>query len=823
MARLLRWVAWGLAGITAVAVLAAIGGYFWLRTSLPKQDEKVAVAGLSASVEVLRDEHGVPHIFARTQEDATFALGFVHAQDRLWQMEAMRRLGRGRLAEVVGSRAVGTDRYMRTLGLYRLAQAQFARAPEKVQRLLQAYADGVNALLAHRDGAALAPEFVALSLTPEPWQPADSVLWGPLMAWRLGTNRHQELLRARLGRALGAERMAELWPPYPAGAPVTMAALDRLSREVDLEAILAADPAWLGTPVGASNIWAVTGAKTASGKPLLANDPHLPFSIPGTWYLARIVTPGLSLTGATAPGVPFVVLGHNDRIAWGMTTANADIEDLYVELVDPNNPQRYLVPGGGSQPFTTRDEVIAVRGGEDVHVTVRSTRHGPVISDVMNRDVDLPIQAAATRSVDHSEDHTVAPAGPRQPASAPILALAASYLREDDQAVSAIFALNRAQDWPTFNEALAGFHVTPQNVFYADVDGNIGFVTPGRIPIRRNGHGFVPSAGWTGETDWTGFIPYDRMPRALNPPSGRLINANNKLVPDDYTWFISNDWEDPYRAERIARQLDGMKTHSLAAMTELQMDSVSLMARHLLPKMLRGLPTELPQAASGLRSWHGEMERSRKEPLIFEAWLRALGRAVYGDELGADLARYWGHRPGFLDKVLKTDSVWCDDVTTPARETCADCLRASLERALADLETELGAPDEWSWGKVHRARFDHRLFGAIPILRTLADRKIPQDGGYYTINRGANYLGSSDDPFASIHGAGYRAVYDLSDLAHSRFMVVPGQSGNPLSTHYDDLIEDWRDGQSFELGNDPEDLRQNASARLLLDPQDTIP
>jgi penicillin G amidase len=404
-----------------------------------------------------------------------------------------------------------------------------------------------------------------------------------------------------------------------------------------------------------------------------------------------------------------------------------------------------------------------------------------------------------------------------------VLAFTASYLRADSRTADAIYALNRARTWDDFVSALSNYDITPQNIFFADVAGNIGFVMPGLVPIRRSGKGLMPTAGWTGDTDWTGFIPYDQLPRVLNPPEGTLVNANNKMLPQNYSWFISADWEEPYRAQRIADLLATDTLMSADKMSAMQNDIVSLMAQHLLPKMLAALPDglPLPEPAQGLLSWSGEMERTRREPLLFEAWLREFNRAVYADELGDQLAYYWSHRPLFINFVLEEGATWCDDVTTEVRESCAELLVQSLGAAMQMLEDDMGSWENWRWGDAHEAQLRHDFFTRIPVASHFANKRIAADGGAYTLNRVANFLGSDHQPFAGVHGAGYRAVYDLSDLAASRFMIVPGQSGNPMSVFYDNLLETWRDGGWIKMESDRDRLRRQARARLVLLPSET--
>ncbi len=785
----------GLGVLYVMVVLVAggfVGGFFWLYTSLPIIEGTLEVSnGPKAPVEILRDKRTVPHIFAENQEDAYFGLGFVHAQDRLWQMEMMRRLAAGRLAEVAGRKALTSDRFMRTLGFQHLAKKQYAALDGTVRRALDAYAAGVNAWVAATSGA-FPPEFTLTGFKPEPWQPTDSLLWGKLMAFRLSGNWRDELLRARLAERLSAKQIAELWPAYPTDGPVSAKQATAPWKGLALDALAAAlpvSPAGLG---GASNGWVVAGRNTETGKPILANDPHLGFAAPVLWYLARIEAPGLQVTGATVPGVPFTILGHNGRIAWGMMSTQSDLQDLFVETVDPNDPGRYLTPDG-PRPFSTRTEVIKVRGGEDINLTVRETRHGPVISDAM--------------------------AGNGTTGGSKVLALAATFLAADDLTPQAVYRLNRAQGWHDFLVAMKDFHSPQQNFVYADVDGAIGFLAPGRVPIRQSGRGRVPGSGASGATDWAGFISFDELPKAFNPRSGRIVNANNRIVGDDYPHYITDDWAAPYRARRIIERLDEGKHQTLESTARIQLDTVSLMARDLLPRLLAGTAPSAAadRALAKLRAWDGVMSRERAEPLIFNAWLRELNRGVYSDELGPLVADYWSLRPRFMAAVLDGGGTWCDDIGTPRREDCPDMISAALERALTQLTGSFGTDMEtWRWGDAHRASFAHSAFAKLPVLGRYTNLAIESGGGNYTVNRGASRVNNEADPFANIHGAGFRAVYDLADLSRSRFMIATGQSGNPMSPFYADMLKGWRDGDALDLGTDRVATRRKAKGVLML-------
>ncbi len=790
-----RFLKWSLIGTPLMLSVLAVGITVSLRGTLPQTSGTIVVErGLKAPVEIVRDPVGIPNIFAGSSEDAYFALGYVHAQDRFWQMEMMRRLGAGRLSEVVGRAGLRSDRWMRTLGLHRLAEKAYRDLPDPVRDALDSYAAGVNSWLSARTDL-VAPEFALVRFRPEPWTPSDSLVWGKIMATRLAGNWRDEVFRAQLAERLPPERIAELWPDYPADAPVTLSATNGTGSV--WEGLTALSPWPQGPPMGASNVWALAPSATATGGPILANDPHLGFGAPIVWYLARIEAPGLSVTGATVPGVPFTILGHNERIAWGVASTQSDLEDLFIEELEDGHTDRYVTPDG-SRPFYRRKEVINIRGESDIELEVRSTEHGPVISDLR------PELAGMT--------------GERY-----VVALAATYMQPNDLTARSLFDLNRANGWRAFSEALRYFQGPQQNFVYADVAGNIGFIAPGLVPLRRGGRGLVPGPGWTGATDWQGFVAFERLPRAFNPESGRIVNANNRIVSEGYPHFITHDWESRYRAERILELLDSRNAHSLDSTAHTQRDILSSMARDLLPLMLDLEPENAFQATALnlLRVWDGTMHRRKPEPLIFSAWLLAFNKAVYGDELKELTGRFLGLRPRFIRSVLTEKQSWCDDLTTPeVAEDCSARLRLSLEQALRELVADYGERlESWRWSSVHIAKFRHPALSGVPVFGRYADLQIPSDGGNYTISRGASRVGDPADPFAHIHGAGLRVIYDLADLKRSRFMIATGQSGNFLSKHYDDMLEAWRDGRFRRVGMSPAALAAAFAERLTLRPQ----
>ena len=765
-------------------VVAGVAGFLWLRTSLPQTSGEMKIAGLTKPVTIFRDANAIPHISAETQQDAYFALGFVHAQDRLWQMEFLRRMGSGRLAEVLGEKAVSTDRYIRTLGLPRIVDAIFERSSPDVRNVLVAYTNGVNAWLSANENA-LPPEFVLFRYTPERWRPQDPLLWSRIMALRLGRNHGAERVRLRVSEALAENGLPttlidDLWPRALPEEPTTVAALQGVK----------VPPLVLPKDSG-SNGWVVHGSRTDTGKPILANDPHLRFGTPVLWYLASIEAPGMRLTGATVPGVPFTILGHNGAIAWGMTNGGGDVEDLFIETVDPKDPGRYLTPEG-SRAFETRREVIQVKDSEPVEVVVRMTRHGPVLSDLRNpKDGGL------------------------------IVVLATPALRDDDRTVEAILAINRAQNWPDFEAAAHDFHTPHTNLFFASVDGNVGLVSSGRIPIRKTGAGFMPAMDVMGTQDWNGFIPVAELPRIYNPRAGLIVNANNRIVRDDYPYPIARHWGPPYRAERIMEFLKARKVHDVAASEVLQGDIVSVAARRLLPLMTTLTTTDQRQreALKLLSAWNHEMARDRPEPLIYATWLRHLGKALIADEVGGEKAREFAsliNRPGarFVTFALTEGQHWCDDITTKEKEGCADILRGSLDRTLDELTAAYGDEiNSWRWGSLHQATFAHPILSRVPVLPMFADMSIESDGGDYTVNRGMTAGLRHPNPQAHTDGSGYRAVYDLSNLDNSRFMIATGQSGNLLSSHYGDMLERWRDGKYIKI------TRSGEGMRLRLEPK----
>ncbi|BDB24378.1 penicillin acylase family protein [Cupriavidus sp. P-10] len=784
--RLAKLVGW----LLVLAVAGTAGALIWYRQAAqPPASGTVALPGLHGQVTIVRDGNGVPQIRAASKADAWFALGYVHAQDRLWQMQMNKRVVAGRLAEVLGPSALDTDKFLRTLGVRRNAEAILAQSSPQTRAALQAYADGVNAWIDHRQGP-LPPEFLILRTQPERWEPADTLGWQTMMAWDLGGNWNQETLRMRLAQVLPVERISELLAPYPGEQPVRTMDYGHLYKQLaPLANAMASvsDKAPPGYVEGmGSNNWVVSGARTQSGKPMLANDPHLGLQAPALWYFARMTAPGLDVAGATLPGIPVVVLGHNDRIAWGLTNTAPDVQDLFIERLRPGSETQYQTPDGWAT-FETRTETFRVKGAPDVTLQVRSTRHGPVISDVAE-----PLAAAA------------GPLGARY-----VVAFQWTALRPDDRTFQAGLKMNDARDWASFTAALRDFHSPQQNIVYADVDGNIGFFAPGRVPLRRADNdlkGLAPAPGWDARYDWTGFIPFEALPQRYNPPEGAIVTANQRIVPPDYPYFITSEWTVPYRHDRIQALLAATPKHTLDSFAGIQKDVLSLAVRDALPLLLAApvsgdaaRPERERALLDALRKWDGTMDADRAEPLVVTAWLRELSRRLFEEKVGeAIFVRLWDQRNvqqpmlNILRDPGKLGAFWCDRPHTRPAESCNDAIADAWAQSMTDLSRRYGDdPKRWRWGEAHTARSEHKPFGKVAYLSPLFNLRVPTGGDTYTVNVGRHNLRDEKAPFENTHAASVRALYDLADLQGARFMDSTGQSGNALLPRYREWTGKW--------------------------------
>lgn len=719
----------------AICGIALISTYFWLRSSLPQIDGDIRLPGVTSPIEISRTEHGLASIEANSMDDVWFGLGVAHAQDRLWQMVSMRRFALGRLSEVIGEDTLALDTRQRRLGFGRLAEAQFETLDHATKTALTRYADGINAYLAADDGA-LPLEFQLLRFDPVPWEPWHGLLWGRLMAHQLTARWREDLARATVLPIAGAAKMHELWPDIAAD-PKTAAI------NSELPSIFHPDPK------GASNAWAVAPHRSKSGAPLLAGDPHLGLAIPAIWYIARLKVGNRVIEGATTPGVPFVIIGRNNDLAWSVTSNEADLQDVVTV---------------GREDITSRiTEIINIDGEFNESVTVSLFKNAPVINGELAESGDGKGQA-----------------------------LLSTALSRNDRSPDALMRLSMAATVDEGVEALKFFVAPFLNVQLADISGDIAQVHAGVVPVRNSVSGRLPLSpadAWA-ETD---VKHIDTVIR--NPTQGFVANANERTTGLDET--VRGDWPQSARANRIQSLLSQPKSFSLDDMGAFQTDirdvTWDLWKQTLDGKEFIG---EESQAMSALSDWNGDMHRDLAAPLIYSAWMAHIRHQMFADELGERTPTVPLPGPTQLSDMIKNQSLWCDDVESPVVENCDNIAENAFRATVETLTHILGSDiDDWHWGDTHVAQFRHALLGRIPFFADYYDRRIDTDGGNQTLNRGATpRRASAKLGFPHVHGAGVRTLHDLGG-APSRYIVGPGQSGNPFSDHYDDLLEPWRDGE----------------------------
>jgi penicillin amidase len=814
MKRILTWAAYLLALIVVLALLVAGAGYAVLSNTVPSPSGRLAIPGLSAAVEVVRDKEGVPHIFAQSMEDLIAALGFVHAQDRLWQMELNRRAGQGRLSEIFGERTFRNDVFLRTLDLYGHAERSLAALEPPARGLVEAYARGINAYLERPTRwfePRLPPEFLLLGHTPEPWRAADTLVTVKMMALNLSTNLNHEMRRLELAaQGLTAAEIEDVMPTEADAPP-----LPELSRLYPLKHSAPRHRAaeWGAEGLlggGASNNWVVAGSKTLSGKPLLGNDPHLPLVAPATWYLAHLALerPGaerLNVVGATLAGTPLVVLGRAEHIAWGFTNTGADVEDVFIEKLNPDNAREYLTPEGW-KPFHFEPMAISVRGSGVRRLERRRTRHGPVLPGFYRNLDGLLAEGyvAALQWVALSDDDTTIAAGLYDP---------------DVRTVAAYF------------ERMRRYVVPMQNMVVADTAGNIGLIAPGRVPVRQEANkvmGRAPVPGWDASYDWKGFIGFEDLPQAINPPAGAIGTANAPLAVR-YSGFLTYDWDAPFRQQRIDELIVNRGNHDMASMRAAQADVLSLAdvrLKSLLIAAARRSAMAETAVLDRLAAWDAGMRAQAVEPLIFVAWVRETVKAIYRDDLGDAFDRFFDMRAPSLIRLLEGRAKgrdWCDDASTPQRETCPEVIGGALAAALKDLEKRYGADRRgWQWGRAHVALSENQVLGQLPVIGPLFNVQVPSAGGNYTLNRGMVDF-REQRPFANRNASSYRAIYDLSDLDRSLFMQTTGQSGNPFSPLYRSFAERWAKVEYIEIATRRSAIERAATGKWQLTPAAALP
>lgn len=793
--------------VVPILIMAIGAGVLWLSRSLAPTDGATTIAGLSGPVTITRDKEGVPHVVAETRADAAVGLGFVHAQERLWQMHVNRMAGKGRLSELFGAATVSTDIWLRTMAIDDASEASLAVIDAPTRAMLDGYALGVNAWMereARTFSSKLPPEFVILGAQPEAWEPADTLITIKMMSVTLAENVGEEVTRLALSRlGMKEPEINDLMPYVDADSPPPLPDLVPLlgleTTPLDGQPIKAGLPAAganeyamideiLGS--GASNNWVVAGSRTESGKPILANDPHLALGAPSIWYLAHLTvtkefdTPK-NLIGVSLPGTPFVFLGRNDRVAWGFTNTATDVQDVFVERINPANPDEYLTPSGWAA-FGKAEETIKVDGGKDVTFTRRWTRHGPVLPATYRKlETYLPKETVA--------------------------ALQWVALADDDSTANAASRLYEVASVEDYQNAMDVFVTPMQSMVAADVDGNIGLIAPGRVPLRDPANlvmGRAPVPGWNAIYDWHGYVPFAELPRVINPANGAIGTANTKIVGPDYPHLLTFDWEEPYRMDRVDELVvDAPGKHTMETSRLAQADIRSAALAGLRDRFIKGLEgVELSTLQQGLvarmKAWDGQMAVDRGEPLIMMAWFREMTRRTFADDLGPAFDGWFKLRVKAMERLAdgRTARPWCDDLATPETESCGEILVASLDGAIADLKVRYGEDiDAWRWGKAHMAVGMHRPFGAVPQLAPLFNVEIEHGGGPFTLDRGATEIANEKAPYANTHGSSYRGIFDFADLDRSTYIQTTGQSGNVFSRHYRDFAERWARVEGFTI------------------------
>ena len=770
----------GIGVIAIVLLVIGVGtGYILVTRSFPAVSGTIDAKGLTQDVQVYRDDFGVPHIIAQSEYDAFFTVGFTHAQDRLWQMEITRRAGMGRLSEVLGEPALSIDKMFHTLGLWRQSQKLSLSLDDDTRKALQAYADGVNNFISTHTGK-YPIEFDMLHIEPEPWTVEHSLLVSRLMAWELNYSRWIDLLLAELVQRFGEEQAKEIFPYWPENAPliVPKEVMGKSFAE-DLRPFFDAEGAYrslLGIRAleSGSNAWALSGTKSTTGKPLLANDPHLLLMSPARWYEIHFVAPSLDVAGMSIPGVPFVIVGRNQRIAWGVTNAMMDDEDFYIERVDSlQHPTRYLL-NNTWLPMGETIDTIVVKGSLPVALSIYRTHRGPIVNKME----------------------------PMAHAASSLISMRWTGYESSNEA-GAFYHIDKAGSWQEFQEALKSFAVPAQNFVYADIDGNIAYRTGGKLPIRKTKGPTLPFPGWTDEYDWMGFVPFDQMPHVINPPEGFIATANNKIVDDSYPYALSHHWESPWRSMRISEVLSEQNAFTVEETERLQCDLISLQAREMVPYILHAYDStritegDVKTALEYLRNWNFEMRKEDVSSTLFQATVNKLIYNIFHDKMGDQLYGLYDTLASTplsaLEHLLKNpNSEWFDDRSTPVRETRDDIIRRSLSDALTMLKSDLGGSlKEWQWGRVHTVTFRH-VFGANNILSGIFNvGPFPVGGSHATINVGQYFIAHS---FQSAVGPSMRQIFNLADINDTRTVLPPGQSGQVFTSHYKDQISLWLNG-----------------------------
>ncbi|MEP0259289.1 penicillin acylase family protein [Sulfitobacter sp.] len=820
MALMFRWLIRLAVFLVTLSVVVLLLVYWFAARSLPDYDDTVQVQGVTAPVEIVRDNANVPHIFGETDEDVFYGLGFAHAQDRLWQLITLRRTAQGRLSEVFGTATVTTDKLMRRYDIYRLAVAAAGELDPETDAALEAYSAGINARLDQINTEALgrgAPEMWLFNAPMAPWRPADSLAITKLMGLQMSGHLDAEVLRARVSLELSdQDRLRDILPDAPGSGVAALPEYAALFPDVTTRHAAAApmdshplSPFKRQAFAGASNAWAAAPSRSAAGGTLLANDPHLGFTAPAIWYLARLELETGGVIGGTIPGMPVVLTGRSADLGWGLTTAYVDDQDVYIEELNPDNTEEYRTPDGFKK-FRKRSSIINIADADPITVTLRWTDNGPVLPG------------------SHYNLGSITPPGH-------VASVASTLFTEKDTSLAAAMKVMRAKSVQQAINAATDYVAPAQNLTLVDRD-TIAMKTIGAMPRRDANHqseGRMPSPGWIAANRWDGMLPYTANPEFIAPAGGILGNTNNKTVDRPFPNHVSFVWGDTQRVQRWQRLMQNREVHTRDSFIEAQLDTVSPTARALLPLIGAELwftgeaaPDGTPErqrqrALDLLAGWSGEMNEHLPEPLIYAAWIRALQDRLIRDELGPLAEEFTHVQPLFIERAFRDvqgAAKWCDVRQSAPVETCHDMARLALDDALLWIKETWGTQlESLRWGDAHQATHDHPVLGDVPLLRYFVNIRQSTSGGDNTLQRGLT-RGTGKDPFYNVHGAGYRGVYDFADPDSSVFVTSTGQSGHFLSRHYDDMAQLWRRGEYIPMSLDAELARAAAVGVTRLEP-----
>ncbi|MFD2445628.1 penicillin acylase family protein [Bacillus sp. CGMCC 1.16607] len=770
-------VIWTVVSLLVFIYLIVLGSNIFLARSLPKTSGELKLSSLIEPVSVVRDSMGVPHIQAENEHDLYLAQGFIQAQDRMFQMDLSRRQASGRLSEVIGEATVERDKYFRALGLRRAAEASFSQYSEQGKDTLNWFAEGVNLYMEQAKKSNKLPiEFTILGYQPEEWDAVDSLTIGKYMAFDLGGHWEDQAFRQYLLQKFPKEKAYDLFPSYPKDAPYIIG-----KNEIDLEKSLA--KAVIPHEFNGSNNWVVAGEKTKSGKPLLADDPHLSLGTPSIWYQMHLEAPTVNVSGVIFAGIPGIILGHNESIAWGVTNTGPDVQDLYIEKRNPDHQDEFLYMDKWEKAKVIK-EPIKVKKGKTIDYEVTETRHGPIISEFAGetgKEFVLSLQWTAL---------------------------------EPSSELEAVLEMNKAKNWDEFEKALEDFHTPTQNFVFASNDGTIAYKANGKIPIRKKGDGLLPVPGWTGEYDWIGYIPYNELPRIVNPKQGFISTANNKVISDEYPYHISHNWAQPYRQMRIQEFLKEKDSLTLKDMQALQMDQKNLQAQEFVPMLLSNLSGNLTEQqkliVNNLKDWNYQDNKDMAEPLIFHLWMKNIKTNLFQGDIPDEMMGLFGGQKQAVDELLRRANEGNPGPWITEKGGLKEIVQISFEDTLKEIKSLFGDNmEDWKWGEFHQVQFTHPLSSVKPLNYLFNfDKNIPVGGSSVTV-QAASFR---EDGIVN-HGGSWRFVIDTSDLTSGYHLVGPGQSGHVLSKWYHNQMDDWAKGE-YHLTS----LKEKVGKKLILKP-----